>query len=416
MNQSLPNFAPVRQSLTTQAIDDIAAHLRPQLDALLAAQPDLTGKRIAVGVGSRGIGSIATVVGCVLDALRAAGADPFVVPAMGSHGGGTAEGQRQVLESYGVAALAPVYSDMNAVCIGETARGMPVYLDPHANAADGIFVVNRIKPHTGFRGNWESGLYKMLAVGLGKEVGAATMHSWGLRDAIPDAARYLIAHRPVLGGVAIVENGHHTPFRVEAIPAQAIETREPQLLQEAWTHLPLIPFDNLDLVILRAIGKDISGSGMDLNVVGMWRRTGGLPEPLIRVLAALELTPKSHGNAVGVGFCDLIPQRLRDQIDIPATYTNCLTANNFNGAKIPITLPHDRDIFTTALSGPNPQQARAVIVRNTLELDTLWVSEALLAEVAQHEQLTQIGPAEPLPFDAQGTLLELPIAEKHVEA
>ncbi|MEX1019738.1 MAG: lactate racemase domain-containing protein [Litorilinea sp.] len=412
----LPAFAPIRQSLTTAAITDLPGHLRPQLDALLADVshlPDLRGKRIAVGVGSRGIGCIGEVVAITIEALRAAGADPFIVPAMGSHGGGTAEGQRQVLESYGIAARAPVYSDMDAQLLGETAAGMPVYFDPHANQADGVIVVNRIKPHTGFRGDWESGLYKMLAVGLGKEKGAATMHSWGLREAIPDAARYLIANKPILAGIAIVENGHHAPARLEAIPAAAIEQREPVLLQEAWGHLPLIPFNDLDLVVLQAIGKDISGSGMDLNVVGMWRRTGGLPEPRIRVLAALDLTPKSHGNAVGVGFCDLIPQRLADQIDIHATYTNCLTAGNFNGAKIPITLPNDRSIFDTALAGPNPNTARAVIVRNTLDLDTLWVSQALLAEVATNDQLTQLEPAAELIFDAAGGLRLSSSATQH---
>lgn len=408
-----PNFARVRQALTEETIVDLLGHLRPQLDRLFAELPGLAGKRIAVGVGSRGIGCVREVVAIVIDALRAQDADPFIVPAMGSHGGGTAEGQREVLESYGIAALAPVFSDMEAVLLGHTERGMPVYFDSHAVQADGVIVVNRIKPHTGFRGDWESGLYKMLAVGLGKEKGAATMHSWGLREAIPDAARYLLRHKPILAGVGIVENGHHQPALVEAIPAPELETREPVLLEAAWQHLPRIPFDDLDLLVLQSIGKDISGSGMDLNVVGMWRRAGGVPEPRIRVLTALDLTPNSHGNAVGVGFCDLIPQRLRDQIDMHATYTNCLTAGNFNGAKIPITLPDDRQIFATALAGPNPNSARAVIVRNTLELDTLWVSDALLPEAEANPQLEQVETAQPLVFGDNG---ELCLGDRSIEA
>ena len=218
------------------------------------------------------------------------------------------------------------------------------------------------------------------------------------------AGEVVMATLPVLGGVAIVENGHHQPALIEALTADDLWTREPELLQEAWTHLPTIPLAPLDLLVLRAIGKDISGTGMDLNVVGMWRRSGGPVEPAIARLAVLDLTPNSHGNGIGVGYADVIPQALRDKIDWPATYTNCLTSANFNGAKVPITLPDVHSTIVTALPSLEPADARMVIARNTLDLEELWVSQALLTDVARAPQLEQIGDLRPLRFDAHGNL------------
>lgn len=404
---TLPEIVPVRQHLTTGQIGDVAAHVRGQLQSLPLAASIRPGMRVAVGVGSRGIGCIGMVVTALVEELLALGARPYLVPAMGSHGGGTAEGQAEVLAGYGLGSErlgAPIRSNMETVQIGTTPAGMPVYCDANAVQADAIIVVNRVKPHTAFRNRWESGLFKMLAVGLGKERGAATLHSWGIADAIPAAARVVIATLPVVAAIGIVENGQHQPAQIEAIPAAAIEAREPELLDAAWTHLPRIPLEPLDLLVLQEIGKDISGTGMDLNVVGMWRRTGGPVAPDFRAIVALDLTPNSHGNAVGVGYCDLIPQRLADKVDWPATYTNCLTAGNFNGGKQPITLPTDRAAITAALPRTAPSQARLVIARNTLDLGLLWVSTALLPDIANSPQLEPIGPAQPLTFDAAGAL------------
>jgi hypothetical protein len=398
-----PNLAPVRQHLTTDHISDVVEHVRSQLEASDLQTKIKPGMRVAIGLGSRGVGCIRDVVTPLVETLLAWGASPFLVPAMGSHGGGTAEGQREVLIGYGLGKLGvPILSNMESVQIGTTPEGMPVYTDTNAAQADAIIVVNRIKPHTAFRNHWESGLMKMLAVGLGKERGAATIHGWGLRDAMPAAARVALAKLPVVAGIAIVENGQHQPAAIELIPADQIEAREPALLQLAWQHLPRIPLEPLDLLILQEIGKDISGTGMDLNVVGMWRRTGGTPQPDFRVITALDLTPNSHGNAVGVGYCDIIPQRLADKIDRHVTYTNCLTAGNYNGGKIPITLPTDQDVINAALPRTNPAQARVVVARNTLDLGILWVSESLLADVPNHATLEQIGPPQPMTFDALG--------------
>ncbi len=402
---NFPKIAPVRQHLTTDHIPDVPGHVRAQLAASDLQTRIKPGMRVAIGLGSRGVACIRDVVTPLVETLLAWGAQPFLVPAMGSHGGGTAEGQREVLVGYGLASLGvPILSDMDSEQIGTAATGMPVYTDINAKAADAIIVVNRIKPHTAFRNDWESGLMKMLAVGLGKARGAATIHGWGLRDAMPAAARVVLATLPVVAGIGIVENGLHQPAAIELIPAAEIEAREPALLKLAWQHLPRIPLEPLDLLILQEIGKDISGTGMDLNVVGMWRRTGGIPQPDFRIIAALDLTPNSHGNAVGVGYCDVIPQRLADKIDRHVTYTNCLTAGNFNGGKIPITLPTDEAVIEAALPRTDPEQARVVIARNTLDLGLLWVSEALLPQVAELALLEQAGPAQPMQFDALGQL------------
>lgn len=401
-----PLVAPVRQHLTTDAIGDVQGHVRAGLAALPLEQAVKPGMRVVIGLGSRGIACIREVVAPLVAAVRELGAEPILLPAMGSHGGGTAEGQRDVLLGYGLGDLgAAIYSKMEAVEIGRTAAGMPVYCDAFAAQADALIVVNRIKPHTAFRNRWESGLCKMLAVGLGKEQGAATIHGWGLRDAMPAAAEVVLATLPVVAGIAIVENGHHQPAAIEVIAGAQIMAREPALLELAWQHLPRIPLEPLDLLVLREIGKDISGTGMDLNVVGMWRRTGGAVQPDFRAVVALDLTPNSHGNAVGVGYCDLIPQRLADKVDRHVTYTNCLTAGNFNGGKLPITLADDRAVIATALPRTNPAQARVVIARNTLDLGLLWVSTALLPELPAHPQLEQVGPPRPLCFDAAGALV-----------
>ncbi len=404
---TLPRFAPVRQHVTDDCISDIPGHVRTELRRAGLIDRVAPGQRIAVGVGSRGIACITPVVTTVIEALKALGAEPFLVPAMGSHGGGTPEGQRTVLEGYGLGPEqlgVPILSSMEVVDVGATPDGMPVVFDAHAAGADGVIVINRIKPHTAFRSRWESGLFKMLAVGLGKERGAATMHAWGIAEAIPAVARVLIERMPILGGVAIVENGHHEPAHIEAIPAERLETREPELLELSWRHLPRIPIEPLDLLVMQEIGKDISGTGMDPNVVGMWRRKGGAVEPDFRALVALDLTPNSHGNAIGVGYCDVIPQRLRDKIDPASTYTNCLTSGNYNGAKIPITLPSDREAILASLPPANRENARIIMIRNTLELDRLWASTALLAEIGAHPTLEQSGAPQELLFDETGAL------------
>jgi hypothetical protein len=398
---------PVRQQVSGQHVADVAAEVHAGLEALPLRDRVQPAMRVAVAVGSRGITCLTTVVETVLEALRELGADPFLVPAMGSHGGGTAEGQRAVLESYGLhpdITGAPILSDMEAIEIGTTPEGIRVYFDRHAAGADAIIAVNRIKEHTAFKGRWESGLLKIIAVGLGKARGAAEIHNRGVREAMPAAARLILKKMPVIAGVGIIENGYHQPARIAVLPAERIEAEEPALLDLARQLMPRIPFEPLDLLVVKEMGKDISGTGMDLNVIGMWRRTGGPVEPLIDTVAVLELTGNSHGNAIGVGHADLISQRLRDQIDQVATDLNCLTSHNLPGGKIPITLGTDRQVIAAGLAGIPAEQARVLFIRNTLALEMMWASAALLPAVAASPALTIAGPGKLLPFTPSGAL------------
>ncbi|MFZ1752401.1 MAG: lactate racemase domain-containing protein [Caldilineaceae bacterium] len=404
-------LTPVRQQVSMEAVADVRAAVHAGMAALPLAEQVKPGMRVCVAVGSRGISCYAEVVGAVVESLLDAGADPFLVPAMGSHGAATAEGQREVLLGYGMGKLGvPILSSLETVQIGSAPDGMPVLWDRNAAQADAVIPVNRVKAHTAFRAPWESGLFKMLAIGLGKPAGADVIHAHGVSTAMPKAARIAIASKPVIAGVAIVENGQHNPARVAVIPGQRIERDEPPLLELAKRLQPGLPFDPLDLLIVQEMGKDISGTGMDTNVIGMWRRNAGPREPDYRCIAVLELTPDSHGNASGIGMADLIPQRLVEQVDWQATYTNCLTARNFAGAKQPATMPHDRAVIDAGLAGIDLSTARVALIKNTLELSTLWLSAALLAEVEMHPALEVIGPARPLAFDADERIV-FPVAD-----
>jgi hypothetical protein len=399
---------PVRQQVAAECVDDVAAAVRRGLAELPLQDRIQPGMSVVVAVGSRGISSIGEVVSTTVDALLALGAKPFLVPAMGSHGGGTAAGQKEVLEGYGLGEDAlgvPIRSSLETVVLGQTEAGMPVYFDANAAKADAIIAVNRIKPHTSFRCRWESGLFKIIAVGLGKQRGAEAIHAAGIEEAMPAAARLILARMPIVAGIGIVENGYHQAAHIAVLAAQEIEEAEPVLLETAKAYLPRVPLSPLDLMIVDEIGKNISGTGMDLNIVGMWRRNGGPVDPPIRRLAVLDLSEASHGNATGIGYADLIPERLRRKVDWQATYMNCLTAGNYAGAKQPITLPSDQAVLETGLAMLDPETARVVFIRNTLDLETFWVSPTLLPEVEAHPMLQVIGGEETVHFDAAGNLV-----------
>lgn len=399
--------APVQQRISDAEVDDVGVDVRAGLKALPLAKQVRPGMRVAVAVGSRGISCLPKVVQAVVDTVRELGARPFLIPAMGSHGGGTAEGQRAVLEGYGLCPEktgAPILSDMEVKLVGKTAEGIRVYFDRNAASADAIIIINRIKEHTAFKGRWESGLMKILSVGLGKATGAAELHNWGVREAMPVAARLLLQKMPVVAGIGIVENGYHRPAKIAVLSAEQIEAREPELLDLARRLMPKIPFEPLHLLVIKEMGKNISGTGMDLNVIGMWRRTGGPMAPRFETIAVLDLTENSHGNAIGVGHADLITWRLRDKIDEEATYLNCLTSHNLAGGKIPITLATDRKVIEAGIAGIPHKEARVLIIRNTLDLEVMWASPALLPAAEASKALTVIGPAQPLPFTTSGRL------------
>lgn len=403
-------LAPVRQTVSEEQVENVPAAVWNGLNAVALSERVRPGMRVAVAVGSRGISHYREIVKAVVESLQALGAEPFLVPAMGSHGGGTAEGQHAVLVGYGMAELGvPIHSSLEVKQVGEEG-GMPIYWDRHAAEADAVVPVNRVKAHTAFRADHESGLCKIMTIGLGKKKGAATLHAHDAATAIPRAARVILDKMPVVAGVAIVENGRHEPAEIAVLAGESIFDGEPALLRKAKALQPSIPFDDLDMLIVQEMGKNISGTGMDTNIIGMWRRNGGPREPNFRVLAVLDLTAGSHGNASGVGLADLIPDRLRAKIDWHATYTNCLTAGNFAAAKQPVTLKSDREVIETGLMGKDAEAARVVWVQNTLELDTLWLSPALLGEAGDLSSLTQVGTAQSIQFTEDGALLP-PVAE-----
>jgi hypothetical protein len=327
---------------------------------------------------------------------------------MGSHGGATAEGQREVLEGYGVteeSAGCPIRSSMDTVLMGRTPLGCPVYCDAFAAKADGILVFNRVKPHTILRGELGSGMMKMLGIGLGKHAGAAAIHTRDVEKEVIPAAGIALAKEPVLAGLATVENGLGQVARIEVVPPEEIEEADKRLLKLARDYLPQLPIEPLDALVVRQMGKNISGTGVDPNVIGMHRRLGGEPDHAIRYVAALDLTEESHGNATGVGMLDLISERLRGKIDWEATAMNCITSGFLGGAKQPLARPSDREVFeliASLLDGP----PRIALANDTAHLSRLLLSEALLAEARDHPRLTVLGEAVPLRFDDTGALLE----------
>ncbi|HET6781816.1 MAG TPA: lactate racemase domain-containing protein [bacterium] len=413
--EKLPRMAKVRVTFPRPRIADIAGEVRTELDSLRL--PDLKRKRIAVTAGSRGIRNIASVLTAALAWLRERGAEPVVVAAMGSHGGATAEGQRSLLAHLGIteeSVGAPIRSEMEVVELGRSPDGLTAFCDRVAASCDGILVVNRIKPHTGFAEPLGSGIMKMLAVGLGKAPGAAQIHRQGsaqMAAAIEAIASVMLATGKVLGGLAIMENAYDETAVIRALAPGELSRRERELFIEAKRLMPRLPVDVLDLLIVDEIGKNISGSGMDVNVIGRWRLPDvpEPPTPRITRIVALRLTPESEGNAQGVGLADVVTRRLVDEIDPVATYVNSIVSTFIERAFIPLTMSSDRDAILAALASlslAEPARARVARIRNTLHLEDLWLSESLLKDVASRSGV-DIEPARDLTFTVEGDLTDL---------
>lgn len=402
----MPRFRRVRQRFPRPRLEDVAGRARAELRRLLGGRLR-PGARVAITAGSRGIANIVALLAAAADEVRAAGGDPFFVAAMGSHGGGTVEGQRAVLASLGIteeAVRAPLRIGTETVSLGRTPIGFEAHCDRLAAEADAILVINRVKPHTAFRGPNESGLLKMLAIGLGKVPGASAAHRLGAAEmarAVREAARLICARLPVLGGLAVVENGYEETAMISALPVERMEEGERALLETARALLPRLPLPSADLLIVGEMGKNISGTGIDVNVTGRWGLAGeGVAHgPDIARIVVLELSAASHGNANGVGLADFVTRRLAERIDPLATYLNALTTGYVDRARLPMVLEDDRAAIGAALRTlglADPREARAMWVRNTLRLEELWVSEAALAELPPHA--VAIGPSMPLRF------------------
>jgi len=376
------------------------------------------GARIAIAVGSRGITDLVPVVRRVVELIRRAGGIPFVVPAMGSHGGATPEGQAAVLSDFGVTPAAlglALEPSLEVERIGQAAEGFDVYFSAAALEADGVVLINRVKPHTDFRGAIGSGLLKMMVIGLGKPQGAAVCHAaaarLGLELVIRSAAAVVLAAAPIMFGVAILENAAHATHRVEIVLPDSMLVREPQLHEEAQRLMPQLPFDDVDLLIVDRMGKNISGAGMDPNVIG--REVHGYSSSLatpqgVRRIFVRELTGESHGNAIGVGLADFTTLRLVQRIDPRATFTNALTALTIQMAKVPIYFQTDREAIERALGSLAIQdfrEAKVVRIRDTLDLSVSEVSQAYERELAGHGDLSQIEDFSDMRFDGEANLL-----------
>ena len=410
---ALPAQMLVEARVPSHALADPAAETAAQLQAGLGGL-EVKGRRVAVAVGSRGIDRLPLVVRAVVEWLRARGASPFLLPAMGSHGGATADGQTDVLATLGVteaSAGAPIRAAMDVVEVGHTTSGVRVVAAREACEAEGIVLINRVKPHTDFESpRLGSGLTKMAVIGLGKYEGAAACHlaaqTLGYERAILEAGAVVRARLPLWGCVALVEDGHHHLARIEAFPATRLDEREAVLLGQARAWMPGLPFDKIDVLVIDEMGKNVSGAGMDTNVIG--RGIDGRPfasaAGRARAIYTRSLTPESHGNAIGVGLADVVSTRLVSAIDRRITYTNALSAMTPFTARIPMQFDTDAECMAAAarLAGVAPEEARVLRIRNTLALDRFVASEAFAAEVAGRPELTVLAPPRPWAFDAGG--------------
>ena len=418
---ALPRMARVRQHFDAPVLTDLPAAIQEELDRIETISIIKPGDTVAITAGSRGVANIATAVKAIVDNIKNIGASPFVVPAMGSHGGATAEGQRTVLEHYGITEQtvgAPVKASMDVVELGTLpqagADDLPVFMDKYASEADHIIPLNRIKAHTDFNGSIESGLMKMMVIGLGKQQGANYYHraffQYGFEHVITAVCGFILDTGKIAFGVGLIENAHEDTAKVVAIPAKQLLQTERELLVESKSMMGKLPFDELDLLIVDWTGKNISGTGMDTNVIGRMMQNFE-PEPMKPAILRIfvrDLTEESDGNATGIGLADFTTTRLVDKIDRHATYMNGITALGPQKSKIPFYYDTDQEAIEVALNTiglTKPEDARVIRIESTLRLTELDLSEALLNDAQLHSNLEVVGDLQSFEFDENGNLL-----------
>ncbi len=410
----LPKMMPVAVTFEAARLDDIDATVSEQFKNPQIRNKIKPGMTIAIGCGSRGVANVAEVAKAVVSEIKALGGEPFIFPAMASHGAATAEGQKQVLEGYGITEAyvgCPLRATMEVDIIETWDDGTRIFMDRYASEADGVVLINRIKPHTNFRAPIESGIVKMMTIGMGKISGAAEIHFHGFEafeDVLPRMARIIMGKKPFLFGVGVVENAHEQIAQIEVIPAETLLDREPQLLTLARELMPKLFIDEIDVLIIDQIGKNISGSGFDPNVVG--RNNKFIPwsgPPDVQKIVVLDLTEKTHGNAIGIGLADVTTMKLFKQIDIPSTYANTITSTYLDGASVPLIMNTEEEAVRLAvktLRRVRPENARIVRIKNTLELSHIEVSEPLRPLVEAHPQMKVMAEPVDFSFDAEGNL------------
>lgn len=408
-----PRMAWITQRFSRPIIASLSERV---YDEFPISKTQLHGKRVAIAVGSRGIAHLAKIVAAAVKVLRDSGASPFIIPAMGSHGGGDPRAQEAILAEYGVherGVGAPVVSSIETTRLGEAEGGIPVYIDRHAHDADGVVLLNRVKPHTDFSGEVESGLLKMIAIGLGKVDGARAFHAltseFPCDEIIQRMAGVVLASGKILAGLAIIENAYHEIAELEWLSPQDMPTREPELLLRAKALMPSLPVERADILIVDRIGKNISGVGLDPNITGRryrlqerWQEHPSITRILLR-----EATPETGGNIVGVGLADFCRQSLIDGMNRDATYLNALTSRNTVCGMIPLTYENDQAMIIAALQSlgePASHAPRILRIQDTLSLTRLEASEALLDELRRHPNVADVNEPRDWRFDEAGNL------------
>lgn len=409
---TLPKMALVKQSFPNEKIEDITEAVKTALQRPGTMDRIQAGQRVAIAVGSRGVNNLPLLVSCIVAEVRSRGAEPVIIPSMGSHGGATSEGQREILFSLGITPEevgAEIQSSMGVLEVGVLTDGLPVYFSTDAMVTDAIILVNRIKPHTAFRGTIESGLVKMLTIGLGKQKGAEACHAHSFKHMarhIIEMGSMLLEKTPVTFGLGVVENAYDQTHSVIAIPAERLLEEEPAWLELAKKLMPSLPVKQLDVLVIDEIGKDISGDGMDPNITGRYPTPYAHGGPDVNKMALLDLTERSHGNANGIGTADLVARRLVEKMISEQTYPNALTSTVTGPVRIPLTLETDYDVIRAAVKTSNAldlARVRLIRIKNTLHLREFWASEVILQELEAQGKY-EIGDLQEWAFDEQGNL------------
>ena len=413
-----PQMFRVRQKRERPLVEDVAGEVESQLASLKLERKIQPGQNVAISAGSRGIANIHIIIKTAADHFRRLGAEPFVVPAMGSHGGGKAEGQRKIIESYGITEEfigCPIRATMETVVVCETPEGIPVHFDRYAREADHVLVCGRVKPHTGFVGDIESGLMKMMLIGLGKHAGAKIYHraikDYSFAQIVHSVADQVLSRCNVVAGLAIVENAYDETARIAAVAPEELLEREKELLVLAKEWMPRLPFRMVDILIIDEFGKNISGSGMDTNVVGRKFHEHHAAEdefPKVKQIIVRGLTEETHGNAAGIGSAEFCTTRLVEQTDVNATRINCLTGGSGAGAMLPINYDSDRELLDVALPViglTEPEDARILWIRNTLQLAEVECSAAYRDKVQERDDLEVVSEHRSFEFDSDGNFI-----------
>lgn len=411
----LPRMVKIRQAFPAEELTDVEAAVhREMLNArvLELIKPEMC---VAVAVGSRGVAGLSTIVRVVVEAIKGRGGRPFIVPSMGSHGGATAAGQIEVLANLNVTeatAGCPIRSSMEVVQIGRLDNGLPVYIDREASQADGIVVINRVKPHTAFRGSVESGICKMITIGLGKQKGAESCHAYSFKymaENILAMSQIALEKMPVLFAVATVENAYDKIRKIRVAAAKDIIETDRQLLVEAKANMPRIYFDQIDVLVIDRIGKNISGDGMDPNITGRYPTPYASGGPEVSKMAVLDLTDETHGNANGMGTADFATRKLADKVNFKMTYANGLTSTVVGPTRMPTILDNDRDAVKAAIKTCNALEltkAKVVRIKDTLHLAEIWISESLLPAAQNHANIEILSKPAIMKFDDRGNLAD----------